>query len=381
MGSGPLVRWREGSVAAVAGERPGVQELLVELPEGRALAVHYTPLWGPLRPGDRVLLNTTAVHLDLGTGGYHFVAAVLGGGRAAGRLAGAEEPDGEGPAWAGHIMKLRYTPGQVRVAAAEEAGSPYRAALEAFAGLGGLPVVACSLHSLIAPVALAWKEARGGRGRLVYVMTDGGALPAWFSRLTASLRAGGWLDGVITTGHAFGGDLEAVTLHSGLALARAALQADGVVVAMGPGVVGTGTPYGTTAIEQGIILDAAAALGGQGLACPRISFSDGRGRHRGLSHHTRTALGRIAREPALLVLPAIGGAAQAELAEQARAAGLFERHRVVWEPVDALYPLLARHSALLRTMGRTLTDDPAFFLAGAAAGAAAARLIDPSPPD
>ena len=45
---------------------------------------------------------------------------------------------------------------------------------------------------------------------------------------------------------------------------------------MGPGVVGTGTLLGHTALEQGQILDAANALGGRSIVCLRISFADER---------------------------------------------------------------------------------------------------------
>ena len=60
---------------------------------------------------------------------------------------------------------------------------------------------------------------------------------------------------------------------------------------MGPGVVGTGTALGTTALEQAPILDGANALGARSMAVPRISFADPRPRHQGLSHHSLTALG------------------------------------------------------------------------------------------
>ena len=56
------------------------------------------------------------------------------------------------------------------------------------------------------------------------MMTDGGALPAWFSRTVAGLRAAGWLTATITTGQSFGGDYEAVTVHSGLLTAMGKLR-------------------------------------------------------------------------------------------------------------------------------------------------------------
>ena len=52
--------------------------------------------------------------------------------------------------------------------------------------------------------------------RIAYVMTDGAALPGGFSRLVAELRAAGLVDGWITSGQAFGGELEAVTVWTGL---------------------------------------------------------------------------------------------------------------------------------------------------------------------
>ena len=61
------------------------------------------------------------------------------------------------------------------------------------------------------PVLLAIAHDRPG-SRVVYVMSDQGALPMAFSRSVAELRASG-LAGTVTVGQAFGGDLEAVTLH------------------------------------------------------------------------------------------------------------------------------------------------------------------------
>src|SRR3546814_17944709 len=59
---------------------------------------------------------------------------------------------------------------------------------------------------------------------VAYVMTDGGALPLWFSRTVATLRDQRWLAGSVTVGQAYGGDLETVTLHTGLLAAHRVLQ-------------------------------------------------------------------------------------------------------------------------------------------------------------
>ena len=147
--------------------------------------------------------------------------------------------------------------------------------------LGGLPVVCAELHSMVPVVAAAARVA--GDLRVAYVMTDGGALPLAFSRLAAELRAGG-LVGTITAGQAFGGDLEAISLYSALAAARAVLAADVVVVAQGPGGMGSGTALGFSGTQVAEAVNAAAALGGRPVACLRLSAADRRPRHRGVSH-------------------------------------------------------------------------------------------------
>ena len=110
----------------------------------------------------------------------------------------------------------------------------------------GLPVVVADLHSALPAVLAALRAAApaGAPPSAVYVMLDGGALPAWFSRSCAGLREAGWLRGTVTVGQSFGGDLEAVTLHTGLLAARHVLGADVAVVAQGPGNLGTGTRWG-----------------------------------------------------------------------------------------------------------------------------------------
>ena len=49
-------------------------------------------------------------------------------------------------------------------------------------------------------------------------------------------------------------------MYSALAVARHVIGADAAVVAMGPGIVGTGTRLGFSGIEVGPALDAAAGL-------------------------------------------------------------------------------------------------------------------------
>ncbi|MDP9222059.1 MAG: DUF3866 family protein, partial [Actinomycetota bacterium] len=211
----------------------------------------------------------------------------------------------------------------------------------------------------------------------VYVMTDGGALPAWFSRSLAGLGAADWLVGCVTVGQAFGGDVEAVTLHSGLLAARHALGAEVAVVIQGPGNLGTGTRWGFSGVAAGEAINAAATLGGRPVAVLRVSEADSRDRHRGLSHHSTTAYGRVALAPADLVLPALPGEFGAELrAQVVRLASTAPAgHRVVEVSTEGLDAALAASPVRLSTMGRGLAEDRAAFLAAAAAGRHAAGLL------
>jgi hypothetical protein len=189
----------------------------------------------------------------------------------------------------------------------------------------------------------------------------------------------------VTCGQAYGGDLEAVSLHSALLAARLVLAADVAVVAQGPGNLGTGTRWGFSGVAAGEAVNAAAVLGGRPVAALRVSEADPRERHRGVSHHSMTAYGRVALAAADVVVPDLPGAFGARVGEQA--AGLAPRHRLVREPLDGLRAALETSPVALSSMGRGLADDPACFLASAAAGRHAARLaaradrVGGTPPD
>ena len=324
----------------------------------RALA--YPALVGSPRAGDRVLLNVTALEAGLGTGGYALVVAIPD------RLPADTDI-------AGHIVKSRYTPLQVMVGSADEQGSEYHELLKAADSLGGMPVVVADLHSALPAILAGLGGAATGTPRVAYVMTDGGALPAWFSRTIAGLRGAGWLAATITTGQSFGGDLEAVTVHSGLLTARHAIGADVAIVAQGPGNLGTGTKWGYSGVAAGEAVNAAATLGGRPVASLRISFADPRDRHQGVSHHSLTAYGQVALAPADVVIPALPQPQATRVA--AEVAPLATRHRLITVPVDGLDEALRATPVSLSTMGRSLDEDHEYFLAAAAAGKHAASLL------
>lgn len=350
-----------GVVLRVTQDLPDLQEAVVQVGEETARALNYPALTGRVRSGDRVLLNTTAVRLQLGTGGYHFVMGIAG--------AAAKEAAG-----GGHIMKLRYTPWQIKVEAAEEEESPYHEKIRGFSSLEGIPVIIGGLHSMIAPALLAYRARQAAPVRVAYIMTDGAALPLPFSRLVRKLKEYGLLHTTITCGHAFGGDLETVNFYSALAAAKAAAGAGLILAAMGPGIVGTGTRYGFSGIEQAYMLEAVERLGGKPVAIPRVSFADPRPRHRGLSHHSRTVLAELTYAKAFIAFPRWSDERGRLLAGQIREERLAGKHRVFFVDPPPLAGLFAGYDLEVKTMGRSWQEDPAFFETAAAAGVLAAAL-------
>jgi hypothetical protein len=351
----PLIRLRTGTVVGVIRRRPGAVDLRVEIDGGRADALAYPSLVGPVGVGDRVALNTTAVELGLGTGGLHLVIA---------RLEGSADV-----AHPGRVMKARYLPHQAAVRAVEETHADV---LEG-ATLLGTPVVAAPLHSMVAPIAAGAKAS--GRARVVYVMTDGAALHGRFSGLVTALRAAGLLDGFITTGQAVGGDHEAVTLWSALLAAVTLLEAEAVVVADGPGNLGSATTWGVSALANGHALDAAETLGGRPVAALRVSFADGRERHRVVSHHSLTILDQVCHVAANVAVPVLGDDGQRDAVWDAlRVRGLEDKHRLVEVDGRPALDELERRGVEVASMGRSPADDPAFFLAAGAAGVLAGRM-------
>jgi hypothetical protein len=201
-------------------------------------------------------------------------------------------------------------------------------------------------------------------------MTDAAALPLALSDLVAALAERRLLDVTVTAGQAFGGDLEAVNLPSALAVATTVGAADVVIVAPGPGVVGTGTALGASALELASIVDTAGALGGEPIVALRYSGVDSRPRHRGVSRQTVTALGLTHRRAALAVPSgALGEAVVAGLGP------VVAKHEVVEVEVPDVAGLLARSGVEVTTMGRSPSDDPGFFVVAGAGGVAAARAV------
>src|SRR5690606_15025951 len=304
-----MLRWERGTVSAVTSSWPGVDRLEIDLDDGEGTlsAIAYEELTGRPRAGEQVLLNTNAVRRELGTGGDAMVVA-------------RTEVLPETADVRGHMVKARYTPMQTMVDALDYPDSEhYETGRQAYGldrmhddvAVSGMNVVDrdgeseldAGLHSS-RPAIAAGSRARRRSARIAYVHTDAAALPAVYSRSAARLREANLLTAVISAGQSFGGDLEAVTVHSALLGARHVVGADVAIVIQGPGNLRTGTGWGLSGIQTAESLHAPSVLGGVPIATLRVSEADGRERHRGLSHPSSTAYGRALLAPVHLpVLP------------------------------------------------------------------------------
>ncbi|SES62517.1 DUF3866 family protein [Anaerobranca gottschalkii] len=304
---------------------------------------NYPTLIGRVEVGDEVFVNTTAVDLNLGTGGYHFIISKL-------------NPTPKKDKSPGHIMKLRYTPLQLKVHTLEEQLGEN---LDKFS-FSGHKVITIELHSMLAPLVIGLKKINPHL-KITYCMTDGGALPAYHSNTLKILKENKLIQGVITCGHAFGGDLESVNFITAIQGSIAYFQAQITIVGMGPGIVGTGTKYGFTGIEQGYISDVAQNLGCDVYPALRLGFADQRERHRGISHHFLTNFGSLVKGSYPLVLPDMERKKITFILTQLKNEGLTKKHSIkICSKVDILKEA-EDYGINLSSMGRGYDDNPEYF--------------------
>ena len=332
------------------------EPLTVEIDGERRPAWADETLLGEMHEGDEVVVNVAALDLELGSGGFDVVHVNLTRG-----LQGDGAPADE------HVIKLNYTsiqhpvdpvelpvgvtPGMTGKGRAERVEAP-------------MPVLILPLHGHLAPAAWAAGQAWPG-AKVGYVQTGGGALPGSLSRDVAELLERGLLCGHITAAPAYGGEREAISVAGALDAAARKLDWDAVIAGPGPGIIGSDTRLGHGGIAALDTAHASLALGLPTLLSPRLSSADPRERHQPVSHHTLTVLE--------LLLGAVEVPVPTNepvpIAVLATAAGW--RHSLREAPVD-----LAGYAASglpTRTMGRSLEEDPLFFAAALAAGAALRR--------
>ena len=268
-----------------------------------------------------MLVNVQARELELGSGGFDVLYANLTRGLGLGAEEGA------------HVMVAA-----VHASAARRACTSRRRASSPSA-LDGMPVVCCSLHSQLAPVCAALAGAR-----VAYVQLAGGALPVSLSDTVRVLLERGLVTATAAVAPCFDGDVQCVSSPrrcSGLAAAH-----DVAVCAIGPGIVGTGSRFGHGGLAAAEAANAAAALGGRAGA-GRAGLRARTSGHAtvAVSHHTEAVLALV----------------RGDAARPRRQGG--EDWRAACDGLP------------LSHMGRGPDDDPEFFAAAFAAGAAARRLL------
>lgn len=330
----------------------------IDTPGGIRRAVNYKNMTGDLNAGDEVIINTTAVELNLGTGGYDFVITNLSGG---------DMPLNR----SGHIMKIRYTPMQINVLTCEE-NEEYHDIFNSFKSLNGMPVIIGELHSMLAPAAIAAKYIKNNVN-VSYIMTDSAALPINFSNTVKKLKKDRIIDRTITMGNAFGGDLETVNIFTSLIAAKEIAKSDLSLVMMGPGITGTDTKYGFSGTDTGFAVDAANKLGGTPYFIPRIQFNDKRQRHIGISHHSITVLKDIMSTRCNLVIPKMDKGKLDFVNKQIEDNHINKLHNVIYEDGYFLENANNTYKYKFSTMGRDYDAEKEFFTSCAAAVKAALK--------
>jgi hypothetical protein len=376
-----MLKLRRATVMHAGPPNGPEQELTIELGGRARRAIADIALVGAAQARDEVIVNTQALDLGLGSGGFDVVHVNLTRG-----LAGDPGPvyRGQADPSLSHpdVMKLNYTSIQHAVSPVEDEHAPELP-------LRG-PVAVLALHGQLAPVAWAFAQTFQG-AKLGYVQTEGGALPGGHSRVVRELRAKGLLAGHLTAGAAFGGEGEAVTTAGALHHGLSRLGWDAAVCGPGPGIVGSGSPLGHGGLQALDSAHTALALGCETLLVARMSSADGRARHRGISHHTLTVLDLLL-APVTVALPAgmrspVGADLRAGLGAtfggslpsrpgielDVERPARITRHD--WRRAVVDLPAYAASGLPAQTMGRGLTEDPLFFGAALAGGAALGGLV------
>jgi hypothetical protein len=332
------------------------EPLEVEVGEERRPAWADNGLLGEMHEGDEVIVNVAALDLGLGSGGFDVVHVNLTRG-----LDGvALGPD--------HVMKLNYTSLQHPVDPVERPPAQlFLSVARQRKGTAGeeqgTPVLVLPLHGHLTPAAWAAAEAAPGL-RVGYIQTAGGALPASLSRDLRDLHERGLLAGHITAAPSYGGEHEALSVVGALDAASGKLDWDAILIGPGPGIIGSETALGHGGMAVLDNAHAALALDLPTLISPRLSSSDPRERHRGLSHHTGAVL-ELLLAPVDVAIPDVDFAVLSQVMDSLRAVG-GGRHHLRLAPADL--DGFAASGLSRATMGRTLEEDPLFFAAALAAG-------------
>ena len=254
------LRW--GTVTAVTQRF----DELVRCEVDGAPCIAYPRQTGAVEVGDTVLVNTQARDLGLGSGGFDVLYANLTRGLAL------------KPTPSTHVMTLPYTGGQSAPGASRSATR--------------WPTTSRACRSSAPGSTASSRRSWPGSApasATAYAQLGGGALPVALSDTLRLLKTRQLVETAIAVAPCLDGDVQVVSIASALAWAKEK-GFDVVVCGIGPGVVGTGSEYGHGGLALADAANAAVALGGRAIVTVRYSSADLRERHRGVSHHTRSAV-------------------------------------------------------------------------------------------
>lgn len=344
-------------------EKVSVEEILYEDEEVQLLktsasakkALLYISIIPKVKVGDEVIVNATSTRLNLGTGGMDIVTSVIG-----------SSPK-QNLRSSGHIMKARYLPNQHSVMSVESQESDYHHLFQGSYSLKDKKILIGELHSMI-PICFWAMDYLSKDDNMIAIISDEASIPLSLSRHIRELKKEPRFS-TITIGQAFGGKYEAINLPTALQFATDVLKGDVILVTLGPGVVGSGTYYGFSGIEQASWANIIGSLGGSPVWIPRLSEKDKRDRHLGISHHTSTPLNTFTHVNCTIPMPEVFGDIAIKITKQIEI--ISRQHSVHWlttEPLKQIVQHCLEKSAVpIKTMGRGYEDDPIFFLGVVAA--------------
>lgn len=347
-----MLKVRRAEIESVEAADSRLERVTIRLSSGQLRpAISYPQLTGSLSVGERVLVNTEALDLGLGSGGYDIVLAGLG--------QDVDDLDGTGA----HAMKLNYTPLQHSVNLIEEHQEEEGRPLD--------EVIVLALHSQLSAAAFALK-ADAPDARVAYLQTAGGALPGALSDTVAELIERDILSAHVTVSPCFGAPYEAATVIGAVQACQEVLGCGVALVGPGPGIQGSASRFGHGGMQALESAQAGLCLGVRPVLAPRVSEADSRERHRGLSHHTATVL-------AFLLAPVEVAIAEetahADLVDALRNADRHDRHVISAVATEDHFDQFLESGLPAECMGRRPRDDPSFFRQALAAGRVAARKI------
>ena len=315
--------FEQRTVTHVKLERQGLQRVLLD---NGTQATSLTEIIGLVEVGQRVIVNTVAIDLNLGSGGYHLVHFNLD----------SKQGDRMRP---GRVLKARYLSEQLQADVWEEQDNESQNVSD----LTGMKVLLCQLHSHVGAIAIA--TALHLNAPVGFVMTDQASLPLAISDIIFEAKKSDVIGVTVTTGQSFGGEIEAVTVASGV-LALKERNESIVIVGCGPGHLGTNSKLGFSGLELVGHATILSKLGANVALAVRASSADKRERHRGVSHHTRTLLELI---PHPIVVPIPSDVSGQEIESLGHAAVRYS------DP--SISDLLSKSNIHIQSMNRPLFED------------------------